>query len=170
MAATDIPAPAPPEAPRQGLRPGPLEYLTPSTKKIGILYLYTAFGVFFAGGIGHPEVYIIILPVFGIISEVTPVLSRKPLFGYRAMVFATFLIAGYCFTVWPTTPSDPCSTCATARTTLRPAATPIHRRQPSAASIPWRLQALDHGQVRRSANGPVSVQGRSYRPKSFAQS
>src|SRR5829696_1669391 len=50
---------------------------------------------------GHPEVYIIILPVFGIISEVTPVFSRKPLFGYRAMVFATFLIAGYSFTVWP---------------------------------------------------------------------
>jgi len=49
---------------------------------------------------GHPEVYIIILPVFGIISEVTPVFSRKPLFGYRAMVFATFLIAGYSFTVW----------------------------------------------------------------------
>jgi cytochrome c oxidase subunit 1 len=49
---------------------------------------------------GHPEVYIIILPVFGIIREVTPVFSRKPLFGYRAMVFATFLIAGYSFTVW----------------------------------------------------------------------
>src|SRR5215216_1849266 len=49
---------------------------------------------------GHPEVYIIILPVFGIISEVTPVFSRKPLFGYRALVFATFLIAGYSFTVW----------------------------------------------------------------------
>jgi cytochrome c oxidase subunit 1 len=49
---------------------------------------------------GHPEVYIIILPVFGIISEVIPVFSRKPLFGYRAMVFATFLIAGYSFTVW----------------------------------------------------------------------
>jgi cytochrome c oxidase subunit 1 len=37
---------------------------------------------------GHPEVYITILPIFGVISEVIPVFSRKPLFGYRAMVFA----------------------------------------------------------------------------------
>ena len=37
---------------------------------------------------GHPEVYIIALPFFGIISEVIPVFSRKPLFGYRGMVYA----------------------------------------------------------------------------------
>src|SRR5215208_7142612 len=49
---------------------------------------------------GHPEVYIIILPIFGIISEVTPVFSRKPLFGYRAMVFAFFGIAALSFGVW----------------------------------------------------------------------
>src|SRR5215211_3685470 len=65
---------------------------------------------------GHPEVYIIILPVFGIISEVTPVFSRKPLFGYRAMVFATFLIAGYSFTVWAHHSSPPArSTCTGSR-------------------------------------------------------
>src|SRR5919199_2101095 len=49
---------------------------------------------------GHPEVYIIILPVFGIISEVSPVFPRKPLFGYRAMVFAFFAIAALSFGVW----------------------------------------------------------------------
>ena len=49
---------------------------------------------------GHPEVYIIALPFFGIVSEIIPVFSRKPLFGYRAFVFATILIGGYSFTVW----------------------------------------------------------------------
>jgi cytochrome c oxidase subunit 1 len=49
---------------------------------------------------GHPEVYIIILPFFGIITEVIPVFSRKPLFGYRGFVFATLLIAAYSFSVW----------------------------------------------------------------------
>ena len=37
---------------------------------------------------GHPEVYILILPAFGIVSEILPVFSRKPLFGYAAMVFS----------------------------------------------------------------------------------
>src|SRR5215207_11372058 len=49
---------------------------------------------------GHPEVYIIILPIFGVISEVIAVFSRKPLFGYRAMVFAFFAIAALSFGVW----------------------------------------------------------------------
>jgi cytochrome c oxidase subunit I len=49
---------------------------------------------------GHPEVYIVILPAFGIISEVIPAFSRKPLFGYRAMVFAVFGIAALSFGVW----------------------------------------------------------------------
>jgi cytochrome c oxidase subunit I len=49
---------------------------------------------------GHPEVYIVIFPGFGIISEVIPVFSRKPIFGYRGMVFAFFLIASYSFSVW----------------------------------------------------------------------
>ena len=49
---------------------------------------------------GHPEVYILILPAFGIVSEVIPVFSRKPLFGYAAMVFATCFIAFLGFGVW----------------------------------------------------------------------
>jgi cytochrome c oxidase subunit 1 len=49
---------------------------------------------------GHPEVYILILPYFGIMSEVVPVFSSKPLFGYRFMVFATIAIAGLSMGVW----------------------------------------------------------------------
>ncbi|OLO40756.1 cytochrome c oxidase subunit I [Alkalihalophilus pseudofirmus] len=49
---------------------------------------------------GHPEVYILVLPAFGIISEVIPAFSRKRLFGYTAMVFATIIIAFLGFMVW----------------------------------------------------------------------
>ncbi|WP_157594177.1 cytochrome c oxidase subunit I [Streptosporangium amethystogenes] len=49
---------------------------------------------------GHPEVYIIALPFFGIISEVIPVFSRKPIFGYIGLVGATIAIAGLSMTVW----------------------------------------------------------------------
>src|ERR671921_975028 len=49
---------------------------------------------------GHPEVYILVLPAFGIISEVLPVFSRKPLFGYAAMVFSGAFIAFLGFGVW----------------------------------------------------------------------
>jgi cytochrome c oxidase subunit 1 len=49
---------------------------------------------------GHPEVYILILPSFGIVSEVLPVFSRKPLFGYAAMVFSGIFIAFLGFGVW----------------------------------------------------------------------
>ena len=49
---------------------------------------------------GHPEVYIMILPAFGVISEVLPVFSRKPIFGYTAIVFATVGIGFYSLLVW----------------------------------------------------------------------
>ncbi|OGA18495.1 MAG: cytochrome c oxidase subunit I [Betaproteobacteria bacterium RIFCSPLOWO2_12_FULL_63_13] len=49
---------------------------------------------------GHPEVYIIAIPAFGVISQVIPAFSRKPLFGYTAMVYATASIAILSFIVW----------------------------------------------------------------------
>jgi cytochrome c oxidase subunit I len=49
---------------------------------------------------GHPEVYIVAIPFFGIVTEVIPVFSRKPLFGYKGMVFATMSIAALSMTVW----------------------------------------------------------------------
>ena len=49
---------------------------------------------------GHPEVYVIALPFFGIISEILPVFSRKPIFGYKTLVFATISIAALSVSVW----------------------------------------------------------------------
>jgi len=49
---------------------------------------------------GHPEVYIVILPALGVVSEVLPTFSRKPLFGYRAFVWATIGIGLLSFSVW----------------------------------------------------------------------
>ncbi|PKW13089.1 cytochrome c oxidase subunit I [Saccharopolyspora spinosa] len=49
---------------------------------------------------GHPEVYIVALPFFGIVTEIFPVFSRKPLFGYTGLVFATLLIMGLSMLVW----------------------------------------------------------------------
>ncbi|VAW96408.1 Cytochrome c oxidase polypeptide I [hydrothermal vent metagenome] len=49
---------------------------------------------------GHPEVYIMILPAFGIVSQIIPTFARKPLFGYASMVYATAAIAFLSFIVW----------------------------------------------------------------------
>ena len=49
---------------------------------------------------GHPEVYILALPFFGIATEIIPVFSRKPLFGYKTLIAATIAIAGLSMTVW----------------------------------------------------------------------
>jgi cytochrome c oxidase subunit 1 len=62
----------------------------------GNAILYQHFFWFF----GHPEVYIMILPAMGIISEVIPVFSRKPIFGYKAIAFSTVAIGFYSLLVW----------------------------------------------------------------------
>jgi hypothetical protein len=49
---------------------------------------------------GHPEVYIMILPAFGVVSQIIPTFARKPLFGYDSMVYATASIAFLSFIVW----------------------------------------------------------------------
>lgn len=49
---------------------------------------------------GHPEVYIMILPAFGVVSSIIPTFARKPLFGYSSMVYATASIAFLSFIVW----------------------------------------------------------------------
>ena len=49
---------------------------------------------------GHPEVYVIVLPAFGIISEVLPVFARKPVFGYKAIAFSTVAIGFFSMLVW----------------------------------------------------------------------
>jgi cytochrome c oxidase subunit 1 len=71
---------------------------------------------------GHPEVYILILPAFGVISEIIPTFSRKPLFGYAVMVYATAAIAFLGFGVWAhhmfTTGLGPTANSAFAATTM----------------------------------------------------
>jgi len=49
---------------------------------------------------GHPEVYIMVLPAFGVVSQIIPTFARKPLFGYSSMVYATASIAFLSFLVW----------------------------------------------------------------------
>ncbi|CAB4620046.1 unannotated protein [freshwater metagenome] len=49
---------------------------------------------------GHPEVYILALPFFGIASEIIPTFSRKPIFGYKGLVFATLAIGALSMSVW----------------------------------------------------------------------
>jgi cytochrome c oxidase subunit I len=49
---------------------------------------------------GHPEVYILVLPYFGVVTEVLPVFSWRPVFGYKGIIFATIAIAALSMTVW----------------------------------------------------------------------
>ena len=49
---------------------------------------------------GHPEVYIVALPFFGVVTEILPVFSRRPVFGYKGLVFATLAIGGLSTGVW----------------------------------------------------------------------
>ena len=69
-------------------------FFVPSEGGSAVLYQH-AFWFF-----GHPEVYIMILPVFGIISEVLPVFARKPIFGYKAIAFSTVAIGFFSLLVW----------------------------------------------------------------------
>jgi cytochrome c oxidase subunit I len=62
----------------------------------GSILLYQHMFWFF----GHPEVYIMVLPVFGMVSEILPVFSRKPIFGYKAVAFSTIGIAFFSLLVW----------------------------------------------------------------------
>ncbi len=85
------------------------------TATLGLLFLDRTIGTHFftAGGggnammyvnliwaWGHPEVYILVLPAFGVFSEIVPTFSRKRLFGYKSMVWAIWAIVTLSFTVW----------------------------------------------------------------------
>ncbi len=64
--------------------------------KGGSVVLYQHMFWFF----GHPEVYIMVLPAMGMVSEILPVFSRKPIFGYKAIAFSTIGIAFFSMLVW----------------------------------------------------------------------
>ncbi len=74
--------------------PGTFNFFDPDKGGNAVLYQHVFW--FF----GHPEVYVIILPAFGIFSEVIPVFSRKPIFGYKAIAFSTVAIGFYSMLVW----------------------------------------------------------------------
>jgi cytochrome c oxidase subunit 1 len=69
-------------------------FFVPSEGGSAVLYQH-AFWFF-----GHPEVYIMVLPVFGMISEILPVFARKPIFGYKAVAFSTVAIGFMSMLVW----------------------------------------------------------------------
>ena len=75
-------------------RRGYTHFFIPS--KGGNIVLYQHMFWFF----GHPEVYIMVLPAFGMVSEILPVFSRKPIFGYKAVAFSTIAITFFSLLVW----------------------------------------------------------------------
>jgi cytochrome c oxidase subunit 1 len=74
--------------------PGTFHFFVPENGGSPVLYQHVFW--FF----GHPEVYIMILPAFGIISEILPVFSRKPIFGYKAIALSTVAIGFFSLLVW----------------------------------------------------------------------
>jgi cytochrome c oxidase subunit 1 len=74
--------------------PGTFHFFSPEAGGSPVLYQHVFW--FF----GHPEVYIMILPAMGIVSEILPVFSRKPIFGYKAIAFATIAIGFFSLLVW----------------------------------------------------------------------
>jgi cytochrome c oxidase subunit I len=70
------------------------DFFNPENGGSAVLYQH-AFWFF-----GHPEVYIIVLPAFGMISEILPVFARKPIFGYKAIVVSTVAIGFFSMLVW----------------------------------------------------------------------
>jgi cytochrome c oxidase subunit I len=74
--------------------PGTFHFFVPENGGSPVLYQHVFW--FF----GHPEVYIMILPAFGIISEILPVFSRKPIFGYKAIALSTVAIGLFSLLVW----------------------------------------------------------------------
>ena len=75
-------------------RHGTTHFFLPDQGGSAVLYQH-AFWFF-----GHPEVYIMVLPAMGIVSEVLPVFSRKPIFGYTAVAFSSLFIGFYSMLVW----------------------------------------------------------------------
>jgi cytochrome c oxidase subunit 1 len=74
--------------------PGTFHFFRPEDGGSPVLYQHVFW--FF----GHPEVYIMILPAMGIVSEILPVFSRKPIFGYKAIAFSTVAIGFFSMLVW----------------------------------------------------------------------
>ena len=74
--------------------PGTFHFFVPENGGSPVLYQHVFW--FF----GHPEVYIMILPAMGIISEILPVFARKPIFGYKAIAFSTVAIGFFSLLVW----------------------------------------------------------------------